>query len=257
MRQGLKLAIIPFLLTLFMVSSCDDPTGDQGGVSAVNITFKALIGGEPLIMNQDYMYNGKNMRISNLRFFVSDLALVKENLEVSVKDIDLVNFAETNIDLEGAETGISIRNQTIPTDTYDGIKFGIGVPSDLNAQSPIDFSQNHPLSGEYWSNWNSYIFHKIEGRYDDDNDPSDLEEGFVYHIGFDEYFRERAFGNLEIELREEDATEIVIEIELLDLLKDADGLPLVFSEIGDIHSEESNGDYTNLLASNWMNSFSL
>lgn len=256
MKRVFKVAIIPFFFCLFMVSSCEDSAnGGEGQVSVVNVKFKALMNGDPFILNNRYMHNGKEMSISALKFFVSDLVLMKGNLGVSLKDIDIVDFS-SNTTVEAAEIGVSISDASIPVETYDGIRFGIGVPSDLNAQSPSDFSPNHPLSNEYWSNWNSYIFHKIEGRYDDDNDPTDLEEGFTYHIGFDDYFRERVFGNQEITVIEGNTTEIVIELELSDLLKDADGLPINFSEVGYIHSEENQDVYTNLIANNWMNAFS-
>lgn len=257
MKQGIKLAVFPLLACLLMITSCEDNTGDSGSVSTVNITFRALFDGQPLVMNERYMYNGKELAISKLNFFLSDLVLVKGTLEVNLKEIDLVDFSDVNLSTATATTGISLRKEGVPIDTYDGIKFGIGVPSDLNAQTPADFSPNHPLSEGYWSNWNSYIFQKIEGRYDDDNDPADLEESFVYHIGFDEFYRERVFSNLELQVTEDNTTEILIELELLDLLKDGDGTPFNFTEIGNIHSEESQNYYTNIIANNWVNAFSL
>ena len=257
MKLRFKQLAIPFLACLFVVSSCKEDLGGDGIVSTVDVRFRALMNGQPLQMNERYMYNGKEISFTNLRFFLSDLVLVKGTLEAGSQEIDLVNFTTNNTSPTAADNGITISNASIPSGTYDGLKFGIGVPSDLNAQSPADFSANHPLSNDYWDTWNSYIFHKIEGRYDGDANPADLESSFVYHIGLDQYFREKTFSNLDIVVRENESTAIVIDIELMDILKNEDGSPFNFAAIGNIHSEESLGTYTNLIANNWLGAFSL
>lgn len=257
MKIGIKLASIAFFLCVFLFSSCDTDTGNTGITSTVEIRFRALADGEPYQTNERIMYNGKEISISKLRFFISDLVLLKGALEAEVAELDFVDYTANNITAAAADDGVLLFNTAVPIDTYDGIKFGIGVPSDLNAQTPSDFSPSHPLSIEHWSSWDSYIFHKIEGRYDNDADPTTLEDGFIYHIGLDQYFREKVFNNLEIHVREGETTEIVIDLEIMDLLMNADGSPFDFEAIGPIHSEENNGEYTNLIANNWVAAFSL
>lgn len=244
-----------------MFPSCDpEPDGGMGNVSSVDIRFRALLNGQPLQMNERFTYNGKDMTISNLKFYLSDLVLVKGTLEAEVKEIDLIDFTSSNISAAGADNGITVTGASIPVDTYDGLKFGIGVPSDLNDELPTDFSSSHPLNNdsEYWVNWNSYIFHKIEGRYDNDSDPADLEESFVFHVGIDEQFRDKVFSNLEIMIEEGQTTEVVVDLEILDLMKEADGSAFDIPSIGNIHTS-AGGDagYPALIADNWVKAFSL
>jgi hypothetical protein len=256
MKFGIRLAFITLFSCVFLFSSCETDAEETGMASTVDVRFRALADGQPYEMNERIMFDEKEISISNLRFFISDLVLLKGTLEAEVKELDFVNFTENNTNVTAADRGIAISN-TIPLDTYDGVKFGIGVPSDLNAQTPSDFSPSHPLSIEHWTSWDSYIFHKIEGRYDNDSDPATLDGTFVYHVGLDEYFKEKVFNNLEIIVRDGETTEIVVDLEIMDLLKNADGSAFNFSEIGPIHSEESNGEYTNIIANNWVSAFSL
>jgi hypothetical protein len=84
--------------------------------------------------------------------------------------------------------------------TIDGIAFGFGVDSSRNTQSgslaiqAFNYSVNHPLSASnnmYWS-WNpGYIWMKLEGRQDlnDDGDFGDAGETFSIHTGVDEAYR--------------------------------------------------------------------
>ena len=257
MKFGIRLAFITLFSSVFLFSSCETDEEPTGITSTVDIRFRALADGQPYEMNERIMFDGKEISISNLRFFISDLVLLKGTLEAEVKDLDFVNFTENNTTSIAANQGITVSDDAIPLDTYDGLKFGIGVPSDLNALTPSDFSPSHPLSIEHWTSWDSYIFHKIEGRYDNDGDPTTLESAFVYHVGLDEYFREKVFNNLEIIVRDGETTEIVVDLEIMDLLKNVDGSPFNFLEIGEIHSEEGNEEYTNIIANNWVSAFSL
>ncbi|MGK0391733.1 MAG: hypothetical protein ACI94Y_004500 [Maribacter sp.] len=257
MKLGIRLTLVALFSCVFLFSSCDTDEDQTGITSTVNIRFRALADGQPYEMNERIMLGGKEIVISNLRFFISDLVLLKGTLEAEVKDLDFVNFTENNTNSTAANQGITIYNGDVSIGAYDGVKFGIGVPSDLNAQTPSDFSPSHPLSIEHWTSWDSYIFHKIEGRYDNDEDPTTLDGSFVYHVGLDEYFREKVFNNLDIIVRDGETTEIVVDLEIMDLLKNEDGSTFNFPEIGSIHSEESDGEYTNIIANNWVKSFSL
>ena len=79
-------------------------------------------------------------------------------------------------------------------DRYNTLALGIGVPADLNRTKPNEYSTSHPLgldnSGEYWEAWDSYIFVKIEGQYDSDNNGFDADDvAFAYHVGQDEFYK--------------------------------------------------------------------
>ncbi len=246
-------------ITLLSTSCEKEPDGDVVESSNIEVRFRALIDGQPMVLNERYDYNGKDFTISSLKFYISDLVLVKGALEANVKEIDFVDFGTSNTTAQGAADGVVVGGASIPLGTYDGLKFGLGVPSDLNNEDPTDFSSNHPLGAdsEYWLAWDSYIFHKVEGRYDGDNNANDLESSYVYHVGLDENFREKTFSNLEIEIAEDNTAQVVIDIEVRDLMREANGNAFDFEAVGNIHSATGDGSYPGLIADNWVNAFSL
>ena len=110
-------------------------------------------------------------------------AVKADGSTVLIEDVDLVNFNN------GA-----VFSQTLPNGDYTGIRFGIGVPADLNTgQDPAQYPSSHPLSVEasesmFWT-WNSgYIFSKFEGKLALDNDPNNMIDPYAFHIGTDNFY---------------------------------------------------------------------
>lgn len=241
-------------------SSCEEHiSSGEGKVSKVNVRFVLERGGNPFLLNERFNHAGREISISKVRFYVSDLVLSKNNKEAEIKEIDEVDFTTVNIDAVGAKQGVTISNLQIPTGSYDAIKFGIGVSSDLNKKKPADFAVGHPLmnDGEYWSAWNGYIFSKIEGRFNNDNNPDDLEGAFVYHIGNDPFFKSVTFSNLDINVKEGETSEITIKLDFDKLLLNTDNTALDVATTGNIHSSENQTDYVTLFANNWKKAFGL
>ena len=99
----------------------------------------------------------------------------------------------------------------IPTGTYSGLRFGIGVKPDLNSMKPADFTADNPLSNAsyYWIPWSSYIFSKTEGLLDSlGNSTFDL--GFALHTGSDALYVELEAEDLTITV--EDQKEISLDL---------------------------------------------
>ena len=71
---------------------------------------------------------------------------------------------------------------------------GYGVKPSENAKKPQDFPAGHPFNKEleYWAGWKSYIFNKIEGQGDGNND-GQPDIFLIYHCGSDKVYREYAF----------------------------------------------------------------
>jgi hypothetical protein len=244
------------LLFVLALSSCKDNT-NNGKTSPVQIMVKAKYDGNPLVMNQRYTFDGREVSFSKLQFFISDLAITQGNSETEIEDIALINLSATD-----ATSGFLLPAQDLPVGTYDGIRFSIGVPSDLNTTKPIEYSSNHPLGqpGEYWDAWSSYIFSKIEGKFDTDGDPTQLEGVLNYHMGTDPMFRSREIDELNIEIIEGGTREIVLEIDMLDLLRNEAGQALDISTRNMAHSNHDNPDdyaLSNLIANNWANGLSV
>jgi len=167
---------------LGVVACKDDEKGN------LTIHFKALYDGQPLSMfNTKPFTNPEQLQFTHLSFLVSDLALVDQSNTVDLDDIELVDLSFD--DVNDADLGYIIQFKDIDARNYSGIKFGIGVPADLNAKTPSEFPSNHPLSktGYYWEAWSSYIFTKIEGHIDTLG-IGDFTTGFAYHTGTDDLY---------------------------------------------------------------------
>lgn len=123
-----------------------------------------------------------------MTMLVSDIELLDQPSNKLLRDVELVDMSfENTVD---ASNGYTVVFDDIPAKEYNGLSFGIGVPSDLNAMTPSEFPSSHPLSltGYYWQAWESYIFMKIEGRLDTIA-PVDYETSFAFHTGSNELYR--------------------------------------------------------------------
>jgi len=174
-----------FAISLLSVSACKDDAKE----GTLSLHFKAVYDGQPLETFTTHPYdNGQTIQLTHMSMYISDIELTQASASRNLKDIELVNLSYDN--LAAAEEGYSLTLSGVPAGTYDGIRFGVGVPADLNAKTPSDFPSSSPLSktGYYWNSWKSYIFSKTEGRLDTlGNGQPDL--GFALHVGSDDLFR--------------------------------------------------------------------
>ena len=202
-------------ITLF--SSCDnDPTiNGIDDLASVDVTFKAMYGGENFLIDDVYEYNGDQIRISNLKFFVSELTL---GSDTNGSEIDEIKFVDFNLLTNSilAEEGLAIAGSSgIPVGDYPGINVGVGVVSDLNAETPDQFASTHPLSNTsmYWEDWNSYIFLKLEGTMDTDGDGMFDDVSFVYHVGSDPAYEQVNINN-SVSLTKDQSMGLVMELDV-------------------------------------------
>ena len=148
----------------------------------------------------------------------------------NVEFIDLLTGVN---DISSAEEGKTLTFLEVPTRSYDGISFNIGVPADVNTTEPASYDASSPLSnnGEYWVGWTSYIFHKIEGKMDGAGDGT-FADGLALHIGSDQAFR--SFNiNANIDINDENES-IKLQFDLSDILN-IDGTFFDFRETPQVH----------------------
>jgi len=185
-----------------MAASCGKEPPPPIDTAAINLSFRATYGDETLVLNQqNYDYEGKAVRFSKVNFYLANLAAVNDDGETELSEIRFIDLTLTHNTAIDAAKGTVISFSRVPVGTYKFLKFGIGVPADLNKTNPSDYSTSHPLgadnSGEYWEAWNSYIFAKIEGQYDEDGsgdfDGNDIS--FAYHTGIDRVYQEIELDN--------------------------------------------------------------
>lgn len=157
------------------------PTGD------LLFNVKLEYQGQPLVIFDDYVYpDGKKLNFTRVSFYTSDLKLD----ETLVSEVDFHNLTNSHSTAELAEIGYSMLYENVPLGSYSEVSFNIGVPAELNAKDPGEFPSGHPLAkpAENWFSWKSFIFLKIEGNIDFNND--DVKEaGFALHTGSDEALR--------------------------------------------------------------------
>ena len=177
------LNFIFFSLLILGLASCNDDPADTKGT--VTLHFKAVYDDIPLQMfNNRPFENGQTLEFTHLSMIISDLELLKQGSSELLDEVEIVNLTFDNT--TAAEAGYTLTISGVPTGTYDGMRFGVGVPADVNAKKPADFSSGNPLSNTayYWTPWSSYIFMKTEGRLDTiGNGATDL--GFALHTGSD------------------------------------------------------------------------
>ena len=224
-----KLAILLFISTF--LASCQDDTG------TLQLKFLATYDEAPLVLGENVAYDDYQLNFLESDFFISELALTNEGEVTQIKDIDFVDFTNTNFTLENAENGFILTYNDVPTGSFDGLRFGIGVPPSLNATRPSDYSSDEVLAqgGYYWEPWSSFIFAKLAGKYQDEQ--GSFDNGFFFHTGTDDLFRTSETA-LNISISEDNTTVIEITMDHKKLLEMQSG------EFYDIQNNSANHDPT-------------
>lgn len=188
----MKKLLVLALACSFLAFQCEKVAPIENGT--INMVIKPVFNGKPFVMNKIYTIDGKNVKFSRLHFYTAtDRVNNTTANQKSGKYVQFLSFTELD-DSTKAAAGIS---KTIDLAIGETKQFTlkIGVESDLNALKPKDFSSSNPLSdaGQYWDDWNSYIFTKIEGSIDKDGDGR-YETGITLHTGGNQCFRTNTFA---------------------------------------------------------------
>lgn len=180
-----------FSLGLFFLAAtgCKDDNPVVPNPPAYKLTFNATYGGEHLELFKSYDYGTFPVKWSRFNLYISDVILLKGTEEVKFADVAFLNFAPENA-TTNVTPSVVLSSTAIPAGDYTGIRIGFGVKPSLNAKKPSDFSPNDPLylESEYWPGWLSYIFSKIEGSADTDNNGT-IDLDLVYHCGGNQTYK--------------------------------------------------------------------
>ncbi len=197
----------------------------------VSLNFALNYGGEPLVMLDEYDYpSGETVKFTRISFYISDLkATTSSNNSVLLDDIDLINLSTSHSTRDGAIEGYKYTIEDAVEEAVESYSFLLGVNPELNSLVPADFETGHPLanSGEYWIAWDSFIFFKIEGIMDTNND-GDFETNIALHIGSNEASREISFQSV-------DSNNESIDIDVRSIFE-SDGTVFNIQEDPQIHS---------------------
>lgn len=163
MKNLSKLFLAIFAATLII--SCDEEEEiGPNDKNSVILEFDNRIGDQKLVLGTTKAKNaaGEEFTVTKLNYFVSNIALKKENGEV-VKFPDqyfLVRQSEAN--------SLNITLKDVPAANYIGLTYTIGVDSlksisDVAQRTGVLDPASYGSDNMYWS-WNSgYIFFKMEG----------------------------------------------------------------------------------------------
>ncbi len=235
-----QLIALSFCALLF--SCCNN---NRETTTDLDLVFQANYGDEILQYNTVYQQEGGvAFEISRSDFFISDVRLTADD----GSEINLMDYAQ--VDFEDSPGGVRIMiEDNVPIGNYESITFGLGLNSDLNAQSPIDFPADDVLnnSGYYWAAWNSYIFSKQEGRHDTDGDGVP-ETGWIVHTGKDDIYKEVTVV-IDSEIDEDNnIIRLAIDHEPFFMI---DGAPAEFGIIHDPGNQEAFQGFYNRIADNF------
>jgi hypothetical protein len=195
-------------------------------IGVLDVNIKAIYANKSLIMNQVEDYSGKKIRFTKFQFFLSSEINYFDNPDTTTSNLDripITHFLDfTNLDDSAkANAGSTFKINTGMGDKTIMI-FDIGVAKKLNAKLPKDFVPSEILfdTTNYRTDWKSYIFVKLEGVMDKNNDGI-FETAFKIHTGGDELLKNVKFRkNYTIDALK--TTKVNSELNINELLKGID-----------------------------------
>lgn len=210
------------LLLFSVFSVCLFISCGSDNTPSVELNFKLEYDGNPLVMFQDVTYpNGEIMQMKRVSFFVSDMTLsdAAGNSEV-VSEVEYLDMTDSHISVEGATEGLSLNLGSTDLTDVNQLRFNVGLNEAQNATVPEDYRSTSPLSrsAEYWRSWESFVFIKLEGIIDyNQNGITDNGESFTLHLGSNAVMRP-------ISLNVNDLSDpIDITIDIRDIFQDEAG----------------------------------
>ncbi len=218
---------LPILLLSILIIACG-PDGEN----ETTVNFKLKYGTEDLVMFNNFDNDeGMMIRITDVKGFTSDFTLVAGDDSEVISEVKFLELGDAHSDADEAAEGY---NWTIDTElqNIDQVNFNIGIPNDLNETLPADYNSSSDLSraSEYWTNWGSYIYFKIEGNADfDGNGLFESGENIVLHLG-----TESAYRNVLLNKSINDNT-IAIELDIEKVLSnyDLEAMPTIHTALNE------------------------
>lgn len=226
-----KVACLVFGVSLICAFSCSK----EDKLGSVEFNFKLLYDGTPLVAGETYDYAlGFPFIVTKYSMFLSEIDISNSDSRVSLADVLFLDLAGNQSDSQSAQQGTTVRFSEVPEGDYSNLQISLGLPESMNSTNPSDYASESSLAntGEYWEGWESYIFHKLEGRMDTDDD-GELETGIALHIGSNDAYRTKQIEK-QIIVNDGETTTVDINIDLKDVLM-VDGTAFDLMETPQVH----------------------
>ncbi|MFN2428968.1 MAG: MbnP family protein [Cryomorphaceae bacterium] len=227
MKKALSILFQALLLIAFAVlfTACEEDE-DRDGTSLIIMTFDPRYDGTELGIG-DRMENvhGYPVELTDMKFYISNIKLHTFGGTMALSDIELLDMRDNQRAIEFM----------VPSASYSGISFDLGVPPNLNGTQNPDFmtsiyDPNHPLSesnGMYWTWQSGYRFFSFEGRCDTVPNAGELlPMTFAFHTGTDTLFRSLPVFDKSISLQPDDVTVIPFAVDVDRIFASSDTIDL-------------------------------
>jgi|TARA_B110000967_G_scaffold199836_1_gene234749 hypothetical protein len=203
-------------LTVFAVllaSGCRE--NNESGILNLN-TNLSWHGVELSIGDTVYDYMNRPVRPEKFNCYVSNFSLRSEEGEwINSSSISRLDFFPLSASANGEFSSQKLRC----ADTFNAIKFNVGVPSELNQGiEPTSYPNSHPLSvtgsaGMRWDMHNSYFFVKFEGKLAEE-DGGSISTPFIFHCATDPLYRTVVIETNSFSFHTNDDLEFQLDLDL-------------------------------------------
>ena len=218
-RYAFLLVALSVLCGLFPACMKEDPAVPpnevpQAVTGPVKLTVRPVWNGVPFDRTNVYLSAGdERILVQQVKFFLSRLTLVGPGAPRELRNAEL--FDITN--------GPQVRVYAVDTGVVDSLRFGLGLPPDLNATDITTVDPTAPLGnngGMYWTWATMYRFLVFDGRFDTDAGGSGTPPfPFSIHTGRDTCFR-RAAVAVPLAVRTTDTARIELRVDIARFFSD-------------------------------------
>lgn len=180
-------SFLVFGLLVLVLTGCDrcNPEPPVSTPGTARIDLDLTWGEEAYVLEQVATdHNGYPVRLDNLQLYIAPVAFRSNGEWVEGADVSLIDFSVHAQHIES----------TLEAGTYDAVRFGMGLPPEINTDiDPASYPNSHPLSvigsaGMFWTWSSGYIFVKYEGKFALETG-TQLLEPVSYHCGTDASYR--------------------------------------------------------------------
>ena len=180
-------SFLVFGLLVLVLTGCDrcNPEPPVSTPGTARIDLELTWGEEAYVLEQVATdHNGYPVRLDNLQLYLAPVAFRSNGEWVEGADVSLIDFSVHAQHIES----------TLEAGTYDAVRFGMGLPPQINTDiDPASYPNSHPLSvigsaGMFWTWSSGYIFVKYEGKFALETG-TQLLEPVSYHCGTDASYR--------------------------------------------------------------------